>query len=223
MASLVGGVLSLGLGFVAGIPGMVLGVPAIFCGHLGRARIRKSGDGLRGKEMALAGLTMGYFMTVMSVLGPGEVPNAAIKKANRLKTRTMLVSTGSAVEAFYEEYSKLPEPGGNDFNTEDPAGRKLLDMLFGPGNPRGIAFLVVKTGKYRKRGGLIYQSGMGSPVVGMFDAWGNPFRVILDDDYDEVIRFTYGGKPELVKGKRVLVASKGPDGVEGTEDDLKSW
>ena len=47
--------------------------------------------------------------------------------------------------------------------------------------------------------------------------------MILDDDYDEVIRFTYGGKPELVHGKRVLVASKGPDGVEGTADDVKSW
>lgn len=96
-------------------------------------------------------------------------------------------------------------------------------MLLGPGNPLGVPFLTVETGRHRNKGGLIYESGTGSPVVGLFDAWGNPFRVILDDDYDEVIRFTYGGKPEVVKGKRVLVASKGADGVEGTEDDLKSW
>lgn len=223
ITSLVGGVLSLGLGFIAGIPGMVLGAPAIFCGHLGRARIRKSGGELRGKGMALAGLTMGYFMTVLSVLAPGGVPNAAIKKTKRLKTQTMLVSTASAVEVFYQEYSKLPEPGGNDFNTEDPAGRTFLDMLLGPGNPRGIPFLVVEMGKTRKKGGLIRGSGSGGSVVGLFDAWGNPFRVLLDDDYDGVIRFTYGGKPEVVRGRHVLVASKGPDGVEGTADDLKSW
>jgi hypothetical protein len=47
--------------------------------------------------------------------------------------------------------------------------------------------------------------------------------VILDDDYDEVLRFTYGGKPEVVKGHRALVASRGADGVEGTGDDVKTW
>jgi hypothetical protein len=218
IASLVGGVLSLGLGFLTGIP-------AVICGHLGRARIRKSGGGLRGKGMALAGVVLGYLMSVVSVLGPGGLPtaNAAIKRANVLRSRTMVVSTASAVEVFYQEYSKLPEPGVNDFNTEDPAGRKLLDMLLGPGNPRGVPFLVVEMGKTRKKGGLIRGAGSGGSIVGLFDAWGNPFRVILDDDYDEVIRFTYGGKPEVVHGKRVLVASRGPDGIEGTGDDVKSW
>ncbi len=96
-------------------------------------------------------------------------------------------------------------------------------MLLGPGNPRGVPFLAVEMGKTRKKGGLIRESGIGSPVVGLFDAWGNPFRVLLDDDYDGLIRFTYGGKPEVVRGHRVLVASKGPDGIEGTKDDVKSW
>jgi hypothetical protein len=218
IASLVGGVLSLGLGFLTGIP-------AVICGHLGRARIRKSGGGLRGKGMALAGVVLGYLMSVVSVLGPGGLPtaNAAIKRANVLRSRTMVVSTASAVEVFYQEYSKLPEPGVNDFNTEDPAGRKLLDMLLGPGNPRGVPFLVVEMGKTRKKGGLIRGAGSGGSIVGLFDAWGNPFRVLLDDDYDGVIRFSYAGKPEVVHGRHVLVASKGPDGIEGTADDVKSW
>ena len=211
--------MSLGLGFLTGIP-------AVICGHLGRARIRKAGGELRGKGMALAGLILGYVMSVVSVVVvvlSFFAAQAAIKKANALKSRTMLMSTATAVEQFYQEYSKLPEPGANDFDTGDPAGRKLQDILLGPGNPRGIPFLVVETGKTRKKGGLIRGSGSGSPFVGLFDTWGNPFRVILDDDYDEVIRFTYGGKPEVVRGKRVLVASKGPNGIEGTGDDLKSW
>lgn len=223
IASLAGGVMSQGLGFF--MLGILAGIPAIICGHLGRARIRKAGGGLRGRGVALAGLTLGYFMTVLTLLVPGSYAAAqvAIKKANLLKSRTMLMSTKSAVEQFYQEYSKLPEPGANDFNTGDPAGRKLLDMLLGPGNPRGVPFLVVETGKHRKKGGLIFESGMSSPVVGLFDTWGNPFRVILDDDYDEVLRFTYGGKPEVVHGQRVLVASRGADGIEGTKDDVKSW
>jgi hypothetical protein len=175
--------------------------------------------------MALAGLTLGYYMTVSSLLVPGSyaVAQVAIKRAKVLRSRTMVVSTASAVEVFYHEYSKLPEPGGNDFNTEDPAGRTLLDMLLGPGNPRGVPFLVVEMGKTRKKGGLIRGSGSGGSIVGLFDAWGNPFRVILDDDYDEVLRFTYGGKPEVVHGRQVLVASKGPDGIEGTKDDVGTW
>lgn len=218
IASLAGGVLSLGLGFLTGIP-------AVICGHLGRGRIRKSGGELRGTGMALAGLIAGYVMSVLSILAilSFYAAQASIKKADQLRTRTMVVSTASAVEQFYQEFSKLPEPGANDFSTEDPAGRKLLDMLLGPGNPRGIPFLTVEIGKHRRKGGLIHESGMSSPVVGLYDAWGNPFRVILDDDYDEVIRFTYGGKPEVVRGEQVLVASKGPDGIEGTADDVKSW
>lgn len=218
IASLACGVLSLGLGFLTGIP-------AVICGHLGRSRIRKAGGELRGKGMALAGLILGYVMTVlsMSVMFSYSAAKVAIKKAQTLQTKYYAVATTSAVEQFYQEYSKLPEPGSDDFTTEDPVGRKLLGILLGPDNPGHVPFLTVATGKHRKKGGLIFVSGDSGPVVGLFDAWGNPFRVILDDDYDEVLRFTYGGKPEVVKGKRVLVASKGPDGVEGTADDLKSW
>jgi hypothetical protein len=218
IASLVSGVLSLGLGFIAGIP-------AVICGHLGRARIRKSGDELRGKGMALAGLILGYVMSIVSVLVLLSffAAQAAIKKANTLRSRTMLMSTATAVEQHYQEYSKLPEPGANDFDTGDPAGRKLLDMLLGPANPRGIPFLSVETGKTRKKGGLIRGSGSGSPVVGLFDTWGNPFRVLLDHDYDGVIRFSYGGRLEVVHNRLALVASRGADGIEGTADDVKSW
>lgn len=135
----------------------------------------------------------------------------------------MVMSTASAVDHYYQEYSKLPDAGANDFKTDDPAGLKLLEMLLGPANPRHVPFLIVEIGKHRMKGGLIYGSGSGGSIVGLYDAWGNPLRVMLDDDYDGVIRFIYGGKPEAVHGKLVLVASKGPDGIEGTADDVKSW
>jgi threonine/homoserine/homoserine lactone efflux protein len=35
-------------------------IPAIICGHLSRSKIRKSNGALRGMEIALAGLIIGY-------------------------------------------------------------------------------------------------------------------------------------------------------------------
>jgi hypothetical protein len=184
--------------------------------------------------MALAGLILGYVMSVGSVVVVLSffAAQVAIKKANLIKTKVDAVAAEAAIVQFFQEYSKLPSVGAGsaEFRTEGEAGVQLLTILMGREvnggsvqNSRHVPFLSVTTGEHRKRGGLIYRSVTGGSVVGLFDAWGNPFRVILDDDYDEVIRFTYGGKPEVVKGERVLVASKGPDGVEGTEDDVKSW
>src|SRR6516225_3482216 len=35
-------------------------IPAIICGHVARAKIRKSGGTLEGKNIAIAGLILGY-------------------------------------------------------------------------------------------------------------------------------------------------------------------
>lgn len=215
IASLVLGGLSLGLWFITGIP-------AVICGHLGRARIRKSGGGFRGTGMALAGLILGYGMTVLSVPVMFSFSDAkvAIKKAQTLQTQVELNKLRQAMEQYHQEYSKLPDTGAADFATSDPAGKRLLARLIGDGR-NGEAM--------RVRCFLEASPDSANLSVddrverGLFDAWGNPFRVILDDDHDEVLRFTYGGKPEVVHGQRVLVASKGPDGVEGTADDVKSW
>lgn len=211
IASLAGGVLSLGLGFLTGIP-------AVICGHLGRARIRKAGGGLRGKGMALAGLVLGYggSLVWVGILGLMMVNH----KAGLVRTRVDVENLIRAVEQYEEEYSRLREIGEGDFGTSDRAGRQLLTMLIGDG----------RNGEAMRVPSFLQTAAEFSNIPihdrvkrGWSDAWGNPFRVILDDDYDGVIRFTYGGKPEVVRGRHVLVASKGPDGIEGTGDDVKSW
>ncbi len=211
IASLAGGVLSLVLGFLTGIP-------AVICGHLGRARIRKAGGELRGNGMALAGLTMGY---LGSVVGGVMLGLALVNRQVAVSHAQMDVANLSqAIEQYHEEYSKLPECGAGDFTTSDPAGRRLLARLTGDGRNgeamRARCFLVVSS----EFANVPLEERL---AAGWFDSWGNPLRVILDDDFDDELRFTYGGKPEVVKGKRALVASKGPDGIEGTGDDLKSW
>lgn len=61
--SLVLGVLSL---FCLGV---VTGIPAVICGHIARSNVRKSQGTLLGSGMALAGLILGYFGTVVITIG----------------------------------------------------------------------------------------------------------------------------------------------------------
>jgi hypothetical protein len=51
---------------VCGVGGFVIGlsfIPAIICGHLARAQIRRTGE--QGEGMALAGLILGYVGTAL--------------------------------------------------------------------------------------------------------------------------------------------------------------
>ncbi len=168
-------------------------------------------------------------LAILALISVTNRPPSLVRQKN-LQTQTTLSVLQQAVERFESEYAKLPEPGASDFTTEDDAGRKLMVLLMGREvtgggmqNPRQIPFLNASVSKNKKKGGLVYEPHSNASLVGLFDAWGNPFRVILDADRDGVIRFDLGGKPQEVRGKHSLVLSKGRDGVEGTKDDVKSW
>jgi hypothetical protein len=59
IGSMVVGIISL-LSFFTCPIGIVLGLPGVVCGHMGLAQIRRSGDQIQGKGMAIAGLVMNY-------------------------------------------------------------------------------------------------------------------------------------------------------------------
>src|SRR5206468_10759812 len=44
-------------------------IPAVSCGHMARARIRKSGGALGGKGIATGGLVLGYIALVLGIMG----------------------------------------------------------------------------------------------------------------------------------------------------------
>ena len=44
-------------------------IPAVICGHIARAKIRKSGGALGGKGIATAGLVLGYIALVVGIMG----------------------------------------------------------------------------------------------------------------------------------------------------------
>lgn len=48
--------------------GPISAIPAIICGHMARSQIKQEPNALTGEGMALAGLIMGYFAIVMTIL-----------------------------------------------------------------------------------------------------------------------------------------------------------
>lgn len=44
-------------------------IPAVICGHIARAKIRKSGGTLGGRGIATAGLVLGYIALVLGIMG----------------------------------------------------------------------------------------------------------------------------------------------------------
>ena len=44
-------------------------IPAVICGHIARSKIRKSGGPLGGRDIATAGLILGYIALVIGLMG----------------------------------------------------------------------------------------------------------------------------------------------------------
>lgn len=113
-----------------------------------------------------------------------------------------------ALTNYYTEYRRFPDlNAGAEGDTETLSDATLIQILTGSDaarNPRQIQFFHARSENLDPSGGLL-------------DPWGNPYRVVLDTDYDN--RITVGGEQ---KSATVDVGSDGPDGIGGTADDLPS-
>ena len=158
--------------------------------------------------------------------------NMAINKAKKLQTSNDAMGLQTALNNYYTEYSKLPDFGmtGDEAQTDGQTGAELLTILLGKEevtddmqNKKQITFLTAKVSKNKNKGGLVYSNGgSGSTPEGLYDAWGNPFYLKFDDDYDGEINdpLTQGN---IVREKQVIVYSYGQDGKLGNGDDIKTW
>lgn len=45
----------------------------------------------------------------------------------------------------------------------------------------------------------------------------------MNIEFEDTLVLIWGGEEVRLRGKQVAVASAGADGVEGTEDDVKTW
>jgi hypothetical protein len=169
-------------------------------------------------------------LAIMAIMvGPFEAWEV-MERAKKLQTANGARALKQAVEAIESEYLVPPKVGKLDFPVDSPEGRQILTILLGNEdvgdsmqNKKQIPFLNTKVNKNRNKGGLVYANGGVSRIPdGLYDAWGNPFRVILRPPGSSRLTFLHAGKT-VTLDDTVAVISNGPDGKEGGGDDITTW
>jgi hypothetical protein len=135
-----------------------------------------------------------------------------------------------AVRAFQLEYGRLPTvDNSGEFSADND---KLMNVLRGTAdagsqlamNPRKIAFMEPTIAKTAK-GGL-------GPDGKFYDPWGTPYKIKMDDDYNnQISNFYSSGAGFGSLNYSVIAASAGVDKTFGSgnkdagtaKDDLLSW
>jgi hypothetical protein len=165
--------------------GMLAGIPAVICGHIGMSRIKRNSY-LGGKGLATAGLITGYlsilitFLVLPALLLPAV--NSAIDAAKKAQAKNDVTQIATAVVAYETEYGKMP-PGATEA-AADIEGT-LLNALTGTSttnNPRKIVFIEVAQAKNGKSG----VDSITDPTK-FLDPWGNTYKIVVDANYDNSV------------------------------------
>ena len=151
----------------------------------------------------------------------------AMNHAKKLSSVATARALENAVNNFYTEYGSLPDVNYK-VKTDSGDGVRLLNILLGLEetsskiqNTRMIKLLSAVETKTKSKG-LLYTAN-GRAAEGLYDAWGSPFTVQLDVQYEEKLRVSLGDRTTILNGRRVAVFSPGADKKLGTTDDVKTW
>lgn len=170
-------------------------------------------------------------IVVLAAMSLGAI-GVVSKKAKNTQTLNDATRLKSALDGYYREYSRLPSFGmpSDEMEMEGQAASELLIILLGKEevgsemqNPRQLAFLDSKSVTNKAKGGLVFSSSSANALPeGFYDAWGKPFRLKIDDDYDGDIPdpLKQGG---TIRGATFALYSYGQDGKLGEGDDIKTW
>lgn len=172
-------------------------------------------------------------VAIIAVLAAVGLP-AALKAMNTAKKVTALqtaTSLESAIARFYSEYGGMPiDPvPTTPVDTSAAEGIPLLVALTGKEtgntvlNTKAINYLTVKEGKGKKNG-MIYDTS-GVPT-GLYDPWGGGFKVLMDENFDDVVEPQPTGSTAIkLNGRKSAVWSEGEDYKEAKKpaDDVKTW
>jgi len=178
------------------------------------------------KSMAKIGGYLFGLLLLIVLLRP--MPICGNSPPSKIKTQATLKDLTLGIKGFQAEYGIYPlgKPQTQEDLKQESSGdllRILMGQTVGEFNPRKIAYIEPPPAKNGKQG-----LTDDNRVV---DAWGNPYIIIMDTNYDS--RLTNpdvkNTDPEIRKDApevlplRVLAYSRGEDGIEGTKDDLASW
>lgn len=140
---------------VLGILGLVMcglfaAIPAVICGHKGMARVRQSGGALKGGDLALVGLILGYVaigLTVLMVPLMAAIAIPSFVKARDVSQHNACVNNLRQIDAAKEQ-TALEHSYTN--GAEIPAGEVseyLRDGLDGLTCPKGGVYTVNPLGQ----------------------------------------------------------------------------
>lgn len=153
---------------------------------------------------------------------PLALPHMRITRVERIS-----IELQSGLVNYHAEFGHFPtgwrQTDGMDFITDTGPGNELLPLLM-EGNPRGILFYWDYRTHQRGDLGLWYSFEAGPDDAELYDAWGNPFQVVLDTNGDGMIEVPNpGAKPgeTIILNQKNAVWSYGPNGVPGKGED--SW
>jgi hypothetical protein len=186
--------------------------------HGMKDRLRILRQLLRGCMIAvLIGTVIMVVLSASGRPGPGHGATRTLNDINAL---------AQAIEGFETEYGRLPNTPSMDFELEGPPAAELVTVLLGKEdtasnmqNPRQLAFLSMRISRNKRRGGLVLSPD--NKAEGIYDAWGNPLRVILRPPGQSTLTVSHAGK-QVTTSKPAVVISRGADGKWLTKDDLVS-
>lgn len=198
----------------------------------------KSSVFLSAQRSRRSGFTLIELLVVIGIIAilaslAFPVTQAVLQRAYKLKAQAMVKDLQVAINNYITEYNRLPQQGQAEAPIQTDQSSPLIGILMGEAtgqnslNPRGIVFLNANMAK-NNRGGLVDNGGA---QISLIDQWGNPYMVLMDGNYDNKVQnpdvqsqdqtVSEGAPPQL--RTRVAVFSMGPDGQEGTRDDIVSW
>lgn len=149
--------------------------------------------------IAIMGLLMGLVLTGLS---------RAQSRGKVLKARRDIAQLKTALSAYYADYSQFPNIGSNSRDSGYiVTGEDVVQILRGRENHNG------QNPKRRT-----YMDFHASSTR-MLDPWENRYRIAMDTNY--VGEVSVPGGVTLRMG--VAAWSAGPDGSDGTDDDVRSW
>src|SRR5260370_8082772 len=89
----------------------IAGIPAIILGHLGLSKIKKSNGQLKGEGLALAGLIMGYFSLVLTLLFVAAIAVPNLTRSRQQANEAAAAATVRTLNTSQVTHSPLyPDP-----------------------------------------------------------------------------------------------------------------
>ncbi len=163
-------------------------------------------------------VVIAIILILIALLSPAVLN--AVKKSKITNCRATVKQLEAAWQHYNREYAVWPdEYKGQDVKWPQEMAGNAVKILGAIGNPMGDPILDLNN----PRKIPFMQFPQNAIAKNEFDdIWRRPFRFALDTDYNGDVTFKYGSSDLTVK-RSVVVWSAGPDGKDGTKDDVTNW